>query len=99
MDKLCTSVEKFVIDAVRKRREELKLTPKDLSLKVGLNADWVNKVENPRKREKYNLNQLHEIAKALDCSLADLLPDPLLKADCIKEYRDIRERKKQEYKK
>lgn len=96
MDKLCTSVEKFVIEAVRRRRETLNITPKELSLKVGLNGDWVNKVENPRKREKYNLNQLHEIARALDCKLADLFPEPLLENDCLKEYQEIRDRKKQE---
>lgn len=96
MDKLFTSVEKFVIEAVRIRREALDITPKELSLKVGLNGDWVNKVENPRLREKYNLNQLHEIAKVLDCKLADLFPEPLLENDCLQEYKEIRDKKKQE---
>ena len=89
MEKGVTSVELYAIEAVRKKRLALGIDAKDLSLRIGVDGNWVGKVENPKEREKYNLNHLHEIAKVLECPISDFLPDPPLQADCLAEYQTI----------
>lgn len=91
MEKSFTTIEQYVIDAVQKRREELGMTPNELSLEIGISRGVIGKIENSEKRDKYNLNQLNEIAKVLKCKVADFLPDPYVEEDCLEEYHEIRE--------
>lgn len=99
MRKNLTSIDLFIIEAVKKRREVLDITPNKLSVMIGLNRNFVYRIETLEYKEKYTPHQLNEIAKVLDCKIADFFPVPYLEQDCIEEYHEIRERRRQELEK
>lgn len=99
MRKNLTSIDLFIIDAVKKRREALNITPNKLSVMIGLNRNFIYRIETLEYKEKYTPHQLNEIAKVLDCKIADFFPVPYLEQDCIEEYHEIRERRRQELEK
>lgn len=72
-------LDKFIIAAVRKRREELAMSQEDVSLELGLSSTFVNHVESFRYRTKYNIHHLNKLAEILDCSISDFLPPRYLK--------------------
>lgn len=86
MKKRVTEIERYVIDAVRKRRLEIGVSQKELSMRINVDVAYVGHVESINSIEKYNLNQLNEIAKALECRITDFFPDPFVAIDCIEEY-------------
>lgn len=94
-----TTIEAYIIEAVRKRREELKINPTKLALEIGLVRDFVRKTEAYTLGYKYNSNHLNELAKILDCSISDFYPPKYVEENCIEEYHEIRERRRQEVEK
>lgn len=70
-----TDIEKFAIDKVRARRNELGMTQLDLAVASGYSSSFIAVVESGRYDKKYNLNNLNAFAKALKCSVKDFLPD------------------------
>lgn len=96
MEKLQTEIERFVIEAVRKKREALKMSQRALAIKMGLDESYVGQAESTTEESKYNLNHLNELAKIFKCPLSDFLPEPPIPTDCIAEYKQIQQRKKDE---
>lgn len=96
MNKTHTTIESYIIEAVRKRREDLKISPNKLSLEMGLVRNFVNCTENYTLGYKYNSNHLNELAKILDCSISDFYPPKYVEENCIEEYHEIRERRRKE---
>lgn len=68
-------IERFVISRVRKIRESKGITQEELSLAIGKNIGFISQIEAPSKKAKYNIVHLNLIAKVLDCSPKDFLPD------------------------
>lgn len=67
-------IEQFVIDRVRELRKEKGISQRDLAAYVDLSIGFIGDVEGMKSRAKYNLNHINEIAKVLECSPKDLLP-------------------------
>ena len=95
MIKNLTSIDLFIIDAVKKRREALNITPNKLSVMIGLNRNFIYRIETLEYKEKYTPHHLNEIAKVLDCSIADFYPPRYVEENCIEEYHEIRERRQE----
>ena len=74
-----STIEQYVIDAVRLKRKEKKISQRELAYRLDISVSFIGEVESGRTRAKYNLNHLNEIAKILDCSPKDFLPDKGLK--------------------
>ncbi|HML57053.1 MAG TPA: helix-turn-helix transcriptional regulator [Ferruginibacter sp.] len=70
-----TDIEQFVIDEVKKRRVEKDISQKELAYQLDVSVGFVGNVENPRYRAKYNISHLNELAKILNCSPKDFLPE------------------------
>lgn len=68
-------IEKFVIDRVRQRRIELKISQAALAQLLEVSEGFIGNVENPNYPEKYNLRHLNELAKILKCSPKDFMPE------------------------
>ena len=68
-------IEKFVIDRVRQRRIDLKISQASLAQLLEVSEGFIGNVENPNYPEKYNLRHLNELAKILKCSPKDFMPD------------------------
>ena len=76
MKKADTSlIEQYVIDQVRNKRKEKGISQRELSAMTTLSIGFIGDVESTKFRAKYNLNHLNEIAKALECSPKDFLPE------------------------
>ncbi len=73
-----TKIEQHVINAVRKRRIDKGISQKNLAYLLDVSVGFIGDVENPKYRAKYNLNHLNELAKILDCSPKDFLPEKAL---------------------
>ena len=67
---MLTSIEIYVIDSVKKIRTEKNISQADLASLID-----VSKVESFKYGTKYNLNHINKIAKALEISPRDLLPE------------------------
>lgn len=66
---------------------------------MGLVCNFVICTENYTHGYKYNSNHLNELAKILDCSISDFYPPRFVEENCIEEYHEIRERRRQELEK
>lgn len=72
------NIEEYVIDEVRKRRIEMGISQAALADYINVSRGFIGDVENPKRRAKYNLHLINEIAKVLKCSPRDFLPpEPL----------------------
>lgn len=58
---------------IKRRRKELKLSQTELAERVGLSRTSIANIELCRQRS--TLDQMSDIAKALDCNVKDLLPE------------------------
>jgi DNA-binding XRE family transcriptional regulator len=72
---LKSPIDQFVINKVKEKRNEIKLSQANLSITVGFAQAFVGHCENPTRRDKYNLQHLNELAKYFKCSIKDFLPD------------------------
>ena len=70
-----TAIEMFVIQKVKEMRIREGLSQAALADCLNLSKGFIGDVENPKSRAKYNLTHLNEIAKILNCSIGDFLPE------------------------
>jgi hypothetical protein len=49
-----------------------------LAYLLDVSIGFIGNIENPEYRAKYNLNHLNELAKILECSPKDFLPEKSL---------------------
>lgn len=61
---------------VRQRRRSLRLTQEQLAVKVDFHVNYVGGIE--RGERNLSLLSLISLTKALECKLADLLPEELI---------------------
>ena len=70
-----TKIEKYIIQRVKEKREEMGYTQILLSQKLNMSDSFVGHVETPKRRAKYNFNHLNALSKIFKCSPRDFLPD------------------------
>lgn len=68
-------IERFVIKRVKEIRENKNFTQVSLSLALGKSTTFISDIEAPSKKAKYNIKHLNEIARILNCSPKDFLPN------------------------
>lgn len=68
-------IEQYVIDEVKRRRVAKGISQRNLAYMLDVSIGFIGNVENPRYRAKYNIAHLNELAKVLNCSPQDLLPE------------------------
>ena len=71
-----TEVDLYVIDKVRKRREELGLSQEALAFALDYASTFISIRESGTK--KYNVDHLNKLAKVLKCSPCDFLPKEVI---------------------
>ncbi len=72
---MATKIERLIIEKVKEMRTNRKISQVTLSQRLGMSSSFVSHVESVKRRAKYNINHLNEIAKIFDCSLKDFFPD------------------------
>lgn len=71
-------IEQYVIDAVRDRRKKMGISQEKLAHLLGYSEGFIANIETTKRKSKYNLKHLNELAKVLDCSPKDFLPSEVL---------------------
>ncbi len=72
---LLSSIEQYVVDVVKSKREEKGWSQKDLAYELNVSIGFIGHVENPKERAKFNLDHINELAKIFECSPKDFLPE------------------------
>lgn len=70
-----TKIEKYIINAVKEKRIEMGISQRQLAIELDVNISFIGDVENPKRRAKYNLNHINELAKIFKCSPREFLPE------------------------
>jgi len=70
-----TPIEQYVIDSIREKRIAKGVSQRELAYLLDVSVSFIGEVESGRTRAKYNLNHVNEIAKILECSPKDFLPE------------------------
>lgn len=94
-----TTLDIYIIEKVKQIREEKGFTREQVDIKLGFSpgANYISHIENDTINS-YNLYHLNELAKILDCDIADFFPRPYQEANSLKEYRDAKEEAKRKAK-
>jgi transcriptional regulator with XRE-family HTH domain len=79
-----SAIDWFVIIKARELRAAKSLSQIKLANAMAISAGAVGKIENPKKRDKYNIRHLNMLAIALKCSPRELLPEKPLPNDMVR---------------
>nr|WP_121270927.1 helix-turn-helix transcriptional regulator [Pedobacter schmidteae] len=74
MEKILTDVEQYVVDFVLKTRKQKGLSQKNIAYILEVNPSFINDVENPTNRAKYNLNHINTLSDHWGISPREFLP-------------------------
>lgn len=69
-----SEIELFVIERVKKMREEAEMTQAQLAFALDVSYGFVGQVESSNHRAKYNLNHINKLAKIFGCEFKDFFP-------------------------
>jgi transcriptional regulator with XRE-family HTH domain len=69
------AIEKYAIEAVKKKRLEKNISQAELARLLGVSEGFIGNIENQAYRDKYNLRHLNELAKIFKCSPKEFLPE------------------------
>ena len=75
---MLTPIEQFIIEKVRKIRTDRNISQAELASSIGVSIGFIGKVESLKYNTKYNLNHINNIAKILNISPKDLIPEQAL---------------------
>lgn len=70
-----TVIDQYVIDKVRKMRNERNMTQREFADAINLSSGYVGDIEAGRASVKYSLFHISEIAKVFKCKIWDLIPE------------------------
>lgn len=73
-----------IINQVKTLRKKKGISQDNLSVKIGFSEKFIGSIENPTAKKRFNIGHLNLLAKALDCSLWDLVPETPFAEDYIK---------------
>jgi transcriptional regulator with XRE-family HTH domain len=71
-------IDQYVINKVKERRLAKGMSQLTLASKLGMSSGFIGKVENRKYPSHYNLKHLNKLAKILECTPKDFLPDTSL---------------------
>lgn len=89
-----TPIDQFVIDFVRKLRDDKGLRQQDVAAIVGVSREFIKDVENLNKRAKYNIRHINALADYLDMSPRDFLPEKPMRLSTEKNKERAPQKKK-----
>src|SRR6185295_5322603 len=64
-----------IINRAKELRIRKKLSQSDLSIEMGFSEKLIGSVENPTLKAKFNVRQLNLLARALRCTLWEIIPE------------------------
>ncbi|MGN7887507.1 helix-turn-helix domain-containing protein [Dyadobacter endophyticus] len=72
-----TDFEIAVINQVRKVRKAKGYTQDDLAMFLNLTRGFIGQIESPKFPSKYNIEHIGILAREMNCSPRDLMPEQI----------------------
>jgi len=76
-----SAIEQHVIDFVRELRYRKNLTQENIATILNVKRSFINNVESPKNRSKYNLSHIDKLASHFGISPKDFLPEKPMNTD------------------
>lgn len=92
-----TEIETYIINKVKEYRLKAGISQRELGRELNLSPAYVFRAESPKYGTKYTHNQLNELAKLFGCRVADFMPNPFVKTDCMEEFMQLHPRFRKKY--
>jgi transcriptional regulator with XRE-family HTH domain len=70
-----SKIDQFTINKVREKRVEKNISQADLAFELGISVGFIGKVESSKYPAHYNIKHLNDLARILNCSPQDFLPN------------------------
>ncbi len=70
-----TSIELEIVKLVKDRRVKLDRSQTEIAEVLGLSRGYIGQIEMKSSPSMYSFDQLNKIAKYLDCSMRDFMPE------------------------
>ncbi|MBC9795121.1 helix-turn-helix domain-containing protein [Sinomicrobium weinanense] len=70
-----TKIELEIVQLVKDRRAELNRTQSHISDLLGVTRGYIGQIEMESSPSMYSYDQLNELAKYLECSMRDFVPE------------------------
>ena len=70
-----SKIDQFTINKVREKRQEKNISQADLAFELGISVGFIGKVESSKYPTHYNIKHLNDLARILNCSPQDFLPN------------------------
>lgn len=72
---MLTPIDIYVIRKIKEKRKAKGISQSQLAFELDhSDRGFIAKIESEKYDKKYNVSHLNEIAKILECTIADLLP-------------------------
>lgn len=71
-------IDLFVADTVKVRRGQHNLSQNKLANLLDVSHSFIQQIEDPKHRAKYNIGHLNKLARIFGCSPQDFLPKNFL---------------------
>lgn len=71
---MASKVDQYVIDKVKELRTKKGVSQANLAFELDLPTSFIAMIESGKYAKKYNVQHLNEIARILECSPKDFLP-------------------------
>ena len=68
-------IDLYVADKVKQLRKENKLSQLKLAGELDVSHSFIQQIEDPNHRAKYNVIHLNKLAQIFNCSPRDFLPE------------------------
>ena len=72
---MAKGIDQYVIDKVREKRLEHRISQLELANELGLSVGFIGKIESDKYLSHYNIKHLNKLAIILKCSPRDFLPE------------------------
>lgn len=69
-----SEIDLFVINKIKEKRIEFKISQKGLADILGCSNGFVGQVESEKYHTKYSVHQIYLIAKEFECPVSDFFP-------------------------
>lgn len=73
-----SKIEKYIISRIKEMRTDKGWSQAELSQRMGKSDSFIGHIESPKRRDKYKIDHINELAKIFKCSPKDFWPEKAL---------------------
>ena len=71
-------VDRYVVEQVKERRVAKGISQSELAFELNLPTSFIGMIESGKYGKKYNVTHINDIARILECSPREFLPEKAL---------------------